>query len=206
VGELTEQQKNYTNKVIEEIDNISRMADNLLDVGRIDSGVELQIEKLTPSNLVDEVIALLQPQAMNRKVQIMKELTLSQELSIEGDKALLHRALYNLIDNAVKFSPIGGHVNLRLDSKDKQITFVIQDHGPGIAPLDLKTIFEGYSHTGKTEGTKPKVSGLGLSIVKSVAERHGGRVWAESILGKGSTFFLQVPQQHSGKNGKKVKG
>jgi signal transduction histidine kinase len=206
VGDLNEQQKTYTAKVIEEIDNIARMADNLLDVGRMDSGVDLQIEKISPSLLIDDVIALLQPQAMNRKVQILKELTLSQELTLEGDRTLLQRALYNLIDNAVKFSPISGHVNLRLDSKDKEITFVIQDHGPGIAPLDLKTIFDGYTRAGKSETSGQRATGLGLSIVRSVADRHGGKVWAESNLGKGSTFFLQVPQRQSLKNAKKSKG
>ncbi len=206
VGDLNEQQKTYTAKVIEEIDNIARMADNLLDVGRIDSGVNLQIEKISPSSLIDDVIALLQPQAMNRKVQILKELTLSQELTIDADRALLQRALYNLIDNAVKYSPIGGQVNLRMDSQDKDVTFVIQDHGPGIAPLDLKTIFEGYTRVGKPENTAQRATGLGLSIVKSVAERHGGKAWAESNLGKGSTFYLQIPQRQTNKIGKKVKG
>ena len=92
VGEMNDQQKDYSAKILDGIDNISRMADNLLDLGRIDSGAELQIEKISPFELMDRVINLLQPQANNRKVQVLRELTFAHELTIEADKALCSRA------------------------------------------------------------------------------------------------------------------
>jgi signal transduction histidine kinase len=169
------------------------MADNLLDLRRIDSGIQLQVEKVAPVDLLDNVIEEMQPQIKNRKIQVMPELTLSQNLTIEADKALLQRALYNLMENAIKFSPISGQINLRLQVNESSIVFEIQDHGPGIAPIDLPNIFNRVKRTVNKDGTLQKESGLGLSIVKSIAEQHQGKVWVESMLGKGCTFFLEIP-------------
>jgi len=111
---------------------------------------------------------------------------------------LLQRALYNLVDNAVKFSPIGGQVNLRLQVNDSAVVFQIEDHGPGIAPIDQPMIFEPARRNYPKEGGQQTEPGLGLSIVKSIAERHQGRVWVDSLLGKGSTFYLEIPIRHQG--------
>ncbi len=134
---------------------------------------------------------------MNRKIQIMPELTLSQDLTIEADKVLLQRALINLLENAVKYSPVGGQINLRLQVNQDSVVFVIQDHGAGIAPLDLKNLNNWFSRTINVEGSVQRESGLGLSIVKSIAERHQGKVLAESQLGKGSTFLLEIPLRYA---------
>jgi PAS domain S-box-containing protein len=193
VGELNEQQKEYANKMINDLDVIDQMVDKLLDLGRIESGSVLQLEKIAPMDLFDEVMKVLQPLATQRKVQIMRELTIAQSLEIDADKALLQQALYNLLDNAIKFSPLGGKIALRLQVNPENVVFEIQDHGPGIAPLDIDKIFDKLSRNGSKDNGGLKGSGLGLSIVKSIAERHHGKVWAVSTLGKGSTFFLQVP-------------
>lgn len=193
VGELNEQQKEYANKMVNDLDVIDQMVDKLLDLGRIESGSVLQVEKIAPMDLFDEVMKVLQPLATQRKVQIMRELTIAQSLEIDADKALLQQALYNLLDNAIKFSPLSGKIALRLQVNPENVVFEIQDHGPGIAPLDIDKIFDKFSRNGSKDNGSLKGSGLGLSIVKSIAERHHGKVWAVSTLGKGSTFFLQVP-------------
>lgn len=200
VGEMNEQQRDYSDKILEGIDDISKMADNLLDMRRIDSGIQLQVEKIAPVDLLDNVIEEMQPQIKNRKIQVMPELTLSQNLTIEADKALLKRALYNLMENAIKFSPIGGQINLRLQVHESSIVFEIQDHGPGIAPIDLPNIFNRVQRMVNKDGTLQKESGLGLSIVKSIAEQHQGKVWVESMLGKGCTFFLEIPVDYQVKS------
>ena len=197
VGELNDQQKEYAQKISNDLDIIDQMVDKLLDLGRIESGSVLQVEKIAPLDLYDEVVKILQPLATQRKVQVLRELTIAQNLEIEADKALLKQALYNLLDNAIKFSPIGGKVSLGLMVKQKSVVFEIQDHGPGIAPLDIKKIFNKFGRPGGKENTTLKGSGLGLSIVKSIAERHHGDTRVESILGKGSTFFLEIPISQS---------
>jgi signal transduction histidine kinase len=151
------------------------------------------VETLAPMDLFDHVIRLLQPQAAQRKVQVMRELTLSQDLQIKGDKALLQQALYNLIENAIKYSPVNGQVFLRLQPFEEKVIFEIQDQGPGIAPLDIPKIFERGNAPGRNQDMVLRSSGLGLTIVKTIAERHGGRTWVKSVLGKGSTFFLEIP-------------
>ena len=193
VGELNEQQKDYATKIINDLDVIDQMVDKLLDLGRIESGGTLRLEKVPPMEIFDEVVKILQPLATQRKVQFMRELTLAQSLEIEVDRTLLQQALYNLLENAIKFSPLGGQVALRLQVNSDHVIFEIQDHGPGIAPLDVDKIFEKFNRNGVKEGTALKGTGLGLSIVKSIAERHHGRAWVRSTLGKGSTFSLQIP-------------
>lgn len=193
VGDLTQQQKEYAEKITDGLEGLDQMVEKLLDIGRIESGVNLQIETVAPMDLFDHVIRLLQPQAAQRKVQVMRELTLSQDLQIEADKALVQQALYNLIENAIKFSPVNGQVYLRLQPFEDKVIFEIQDQGPGIAPLDIPKIFERGSAPGRNQDMVLRSGGLGLTIVKSIAERHGGRTWVKSVLGKGSTFFLEIP-------------
>jgi signal transduction histidine kinase len=193
VGDLTQQQKEYAEKITNGLEGLDQMVEKLLDIGRIESGVSLQIETVAPMDLFDHVIRLLQPQAAQRKVQVMRELTLSQDLQIEGDKTLLQQALYNLIENAIKYSPLNGQVFLRLQPYEDKVVFEIQDQGPGIAPLDIPKIFERGNAPGRNQDMVLRSSGLGLTIVKTIAERHGGRTWVKSMLGKGSTFFLEIP-------------
>jgi signal transduction histidine kinase/HAMP domain-containing protein len=197
VGDLSQQQKEYSDKIIHGLENLDQMVEKLLDIGRIESGMSLQLENVAPFELIDNAIRLLQPLAAQRKVAIMRELTIAQDLVIEADKALVQQALYNLIENAVKFSPVNGQINLRLQTSEGNVIFEIEDHGPGIAPLDIQKVFERGYNINKREETIFKGAGLGLSIVKSIAERHKGRAWAASILGKGSTFFLAIPIRQS---------
>jgi len=199
VGELNDQQKDYANKIINDLDVIDQMVDKLLDLGRIESGSVLQIEKVSPLEVLDEVSKVLQPLATQRKVEVLRELSTTQDLEIDADKALLQQAIYNLMDNAIKFSPLGGKVTVGLQVTLENVTFEIMDHGPGIAPLDIAKIFDKFSRNGIKEGNMLKGSGLGLSIVKSIAERHHGKVWVTSTLGKGSTFYLEVPIFQQGK-------
>jgi PAS domain S-box-containing protein len=200
VGDVNDQQREYTNKIIETVDDITRMADELLDMRRIDARSLIDVQTISPAEILTDVVEEMQPQILNRKIQVMPELTLSQDATVEADRVLLQRAIFNLLDNAVKFSPLGGQVNLRLKVSEKSVTFVIQDHGPGIAPLDLPRIFDRVKRTVNKDGSVQQESGLGLSIVKSIAERHQGRVWAESQLGKGSTFYLEIPLRYAEKN------
>jgi len=194
VGELNDQQKNYAGKIEKELDNMNQMVDNLLDLGRIEAGTELQLSKVKPYELLEQVMAMLQAQATQKKIQLMRELTSAQDVEIEADQTLLQQALFNLLDNAVKYSPINSQVSLRLVDKGDSVVFAIQDHGAGIAPLDLPYVFERFHRTGRKDAHTQKSVGLGLTIVKSIAERHKGRTWVESILGKGSTFYLEIPK------------
>ncbi|HXD11654.1 MAG TPA: ATP-binding protein, partial [Anaerolineales bacterium] len=117
--------------------------------------------------------------------------------AIEADQALLHQAVYNLVENALKYTPDGGEVTIRLITAPTTLTFAIQDSGIGIPASDLPRLFEKFYRGTNREALAQRGTGLGLAIVKSIAERHGGKVWVESELGKGSIFHLQIPVMQS---------
>ncbi len=199
VGELNDQQKAYTGKIEKGLDTMNQMVDNLLDLSRIEAGIELQIETIKPYDLLEQVMAMLQPQATQKKIQLWITAVDAENIEIEADGALLQQALFNLLDNAVKYSPLNGQVYLRLVDNGESVIFAIQDHGMGIAPLDLPYVFERFHKSGRKDGHTRQGTGLGLTIVKSIAERHKGKTWVESILGKGSTFYIEIPKRQSRK-------
>ena len=112
---------------------------------------------------------------------------------IDADPALLQQAVYNLAENAIKYTSVGGQVRINFELLPSMAVFEVHDTGIGIAPLDLPHVFEKFYRSGRREAYQQRGTGLGLAIVKSIAERHGGRVWVESQLGKGSIFYLGVP-------------
>jgi PAS domain S-box-containing protein len=207
VGDLNDQQKGYVKKIVAGVENMSRLVNNLLDLGRIETGIGLQIEKVTVSEISDEVINSLQLQAVQKDIRLTQELMGSgKNLVIEADRALIQQALYNLVENAIKYTGVGGLVKVRVNSRPDSVVLEIHDSGIGIAPLDLPHLFEKFYRSGRREAYQQRGTGLGLAIVKSIAERHGGRVWVDSQLGKGSVFSLEVPceqpQKTNGENRK----
>lgn len=194
VGELNDQQKNYTTKIIGGVETMSRLVNNLLDLGRIEAGIGLQIEKVVLQQVIDEVVNSLQAQATQKEIHLSQMMNGEGPLPIiEADRALVQQAMYNLVENAIKYTPVGGQVNLTLEVKAATVLLRVIDSGIGIAPLDLPRLFEKFYRSGRREAHQQRGSGLGLAIVKSIAERHKGRVWVDSQLGKGSVFSLELP-------------
>lgn len=112
---------------------------------------------------------------------------------ISADAVMLERAIVNLVDNAVKYTPNGSHIDLDLRLHRGNVVFSVQDDGPGISPTNQKRLFKRNYRIKRPEHQKIKGSGLGLFIVRGVAERHGGKAWVESVEGQGSTFGFNIP-------------
>jgi PAS domain S-box-containing protein len=193
VGELNDQQRGYVSKMVSGVENMTRLVNNLLDLGRIEIGVGLQVEKVSVLDIIERVTSALQLQAAQKNIALSVELSKDMPHAVEADQALLHQAVYNLVENAIKYTPEGGAVNVRTSSGPDHLTFEIRDSGIGIAAEDLPRLFEKFYRGKQREARAQQGSGLGLAIVHSIAERHGGRVRVESVLGKGSIFFLQIP-------------
>jgi signal transduction histidine kinase len=172
---------------------MSKLVNNLLDLGRIDFGVGLQVESIPVLDIIERVTGGLQLAARNKNIALSVEIPRDMPHAVEADQALLHQAVYNLVENAIKYTPDGGEVTLNLLTAPDTLTFAIKDSGIGIQPEDRKRLFEKFYRGTHREALAQRGTGLGLAIVKSIAERHRGRVWVESELGKGSTFFLQIP-------------
>jgi PAS domain S-box-containing protein len=193
VGELNEQQTGYMRKIMKGVEDMTRLVNNLLDLGRIEAGLELNLEMIVISELIGKVIGSMQLQAAQKHLQLTTELSPDTVPLVEADPGLLQQALANLLDNAIKYTESGEIVTVRAYARENNIVFEVKDKGIGIAPVDQSRLFEKFFRGAQREAMKYQGTGLGLAIVKSIAERHHGRVWVESQLGKGSTFSLEIP-------------
>ena len=192
-GELNEQQRNYARMIMQGVDNMAKLVNNLLDLGRIDFGVGLQVESIPVLDIVERVTSSLQYQANQKNISLGVEIPRDLPQAVEADQALLHQALYNLVENAIKYTLENGIVTIELQCAPTSLTFAIQDSGIGIPESDQPRLFEKFFRGTNREALAQRGTGLGLAIVKSIAERHSGKVWVRSELGKGSTFYLQIP-------------
>ncbi len=193
MGTLNEQQKGYLAKIVMAVESMAKLVHNLLDLGRIDAGIGLMIEMTPLEEVLDSVLGTLKLQASHKRIALGVEMDRQLPYAIEVDRALLQQALYNLVENAIKYTPEGGQVTLRVRSRQNAVLFEVQDTGIGIPPADIPRLFERFFRGTSREARKQGGSGLGLAIVRAIAERHGGEVWVESQVGKGSTFYLLIP-------------
>jgi two-component system, OmpR family, phosphate regulon sensor histidine kinase PhoR len=193
VGQLNEQQTTYVRKIVNGVESMTRLVNNLLDLGRIEAGIGLQVEIVPVQDIVERVVNALQLQAAQKHIHLSADILPQSIPLIEADQALLQQALHNLVENAIKYSRPEGKVLMRVQTQPIGIVFQVADNGIGISPMDLPRVFEKFYRGVQQTSKDQRGSGLGLAIVKSIAERHGGRVWAESQLGKGSTFYIAIP-------------
>ncbi len=192
VGTLNEKQREFGDKIITGVEQMTTLIDDLLDLGRIEAGVGLAREMVRMSAIIAEVVESLLPIAANKGLRLEVDVPASMP-SLSGDATLLRQAVANLVDNAIKYTPGGGEVRVRASQADGQFLFEASDSGLGIAPADQVHLYEKFFRVRQRGSSQVKGSGLGLAIVKSIIERHGGKVWVDSKLGKGSSFFFTLP-------------
>jgi two-component system phosphate regulon sensor histidine kinase PhoR len=185
-------------KIIKGIDQMSELIDDLLDIGRIEAGVGIEMAPCELGNLIRMVVMELhgRAEAKNLKLQLELPPTLPP---IVGDEALIKRAVANLMDNAIKYTPEGS-ITVRVRERDSYLVVSVSDTGIGIAPADQMRLFEKFYRIKRRDTIRIKGTGLGLAIVKSIAERHHGKAWVESKLGEGSTFHLALPKEQPGRS------
>lgn len=193
VGGLNDKQREFAEKIIIGIEQMTNLIDDLLDLGRIEAGIGLAREACRMDHIIAGVVETVKPQALNKGLNLLVEV--APELpSLSGDPTLLRQAISNLVENAIKYTPSGGQVGVSVTTDANRFTLAVSDTGVGIAPADQTRLFEKFFRVKQRGSTQVKGSGLGLAIVKSIIERHGGRVWVESKLGKGSIFYMEIPR------------
>ncbi len=192
VGSLNDQQRDFVGKILDSVDQMSGLVENLLDLGRIEAGLGLNLEVFDFDDLLDEVLNAHRPQAINKRIALEVE-TDGAEDPVEADRTLLRQAVSNLIDNAIKYTQSGGQVVVQARQARGRLMFSIRDTGMGISPADQARLFERFYRARRQESLKERGTGLGLAIVKSIIEQHGGSVTVESRLGAGSTFSFEIP-------------
>jgi signal transduction histidine kinase/CheY-like chemotaxis protein len=169
------------------------MLDALLDVSKLDAGVVVaQPQRVRIDRLVSAIMTSFGATAAQRQVRI--ETACPPELAVRTDPDLLRRMIANLVDNAIKFTPAGGTVELRVEASDGEVTLAVRDSGPGIAPEHHRLVFEDLVQL-HGAGVSPSVTGhgLGLGIVRRMAELLSVPVELESVVGQGASFRLRLP-------------
>src|SRR5690606_22703716 len=139
--------------------------------------------------LVDDALAIIEPLAKAKQLRIERELS-AGALSVQCDRERIQQVLANILANAVKVTNSGGSVRLLAEREGSCVRFAIADTGPGIAEEELAHVFERYWQARRTAS---RGTGLGLAIARGIVNAHGGRIWAESRLGEGSTFLFTLP-------------
>jgi two-component system, NtrC family, sensor histidine kinase GlrK len=176
-----------------ESDRLITMLNSLLDLSKMEAGMmsfNLKPQNIRPllNQVIEEIGPLVEAKKINLEVVVMEGLPI-----IKIDRERILQALRNLIGNAIKFSPEKGRVRISVRSVDHGVEVSVADAGPGIPAEDLTTIFEKFKQA--TIGGLPPIqgTGLGLAIAKQIITYHGGKIWAESELGQGSTFIFVLP-------------
>ncbi|HJQ12431.1 MAG TPA: PAS domain-containing sensor histidine kinase [Gemmatimonadaceae bacterium] len=171
---------------------MERLISDLLDVASIESGtLSLHTAPVDFTSLVSEVLDLLDGQARERNIHIRGEINAGIPL-VMGDRDRLIQVLSNLIGNAIKFTPEGGNVLVLVTRSAGEVLTSVIDTGVGISPADLPHVFDRFW---RARGNSAKGAGLGLSIARGIVEAHGGKIWAESRVGVGTTITFALPAQ-----------
>jgi two-component system sensor histidine kinase/response regulator len=193
-GSLNEKQARYLTRIKSNTDRLSRLINDLLDLSRIESGrVEVRSTTLTLTALAEEVAEHLKSLAAEKLIRIEVP-SADPKVTVWADRDKVTQVLMNLIGNAVKFTPQNGKVTVATEKNgDDYVQISIDDTGPGILPEEKNKIFSKFYQFADVDKQKPKGSGLGLAISKALVEMHGGRIWVESEVGKGSTFYFTLP-------------
>jgi PAS domain S-box-containing protein len=195
-GPLTDGQKTYLETIDREMGVLEKLINNFLEFVRLDLHILTPLPSaLQVENACQEVVALLQPLAEAKGI-ILKTAYPQEMLVLQADPLLLRRALENLLENAIKYSPLRTTVALEVRDQEKDVLFAVKDHGPGIAPADLPHLFEIYYRGAQAE--KERGFGVGLATVKRIIDAHGGRIWVETRPGKGAIFYFTLPRETPG--------
>jgi PAS domain S-box-containing protein/excisionase family DNA binding protein len=173
-----------------------QLIEDLLDMSRIISGkMRLDVQRLDPVTVVEAAIATIKPSADLKGVRIERSLDPLSGVMISGDAARLQQVIWNILANAVKFTPAGGRIRVQGQAANGLVELTISDNGQGIGPDFLPQLFERFRQADASTTRKHGGLGLGLAIVKQLVELHGGTVRAHSEgEGKGATFVIQLPR------------
>jgi signal transduction histidine kinase len=192
-GTINEQQKEVLDILKRNTDHLDHLINNCLSLVQLQAGVMKFLTEKTPiKHLIKDTMDLMYPVAGSKKIKINVQLTERLPL-LSIDVIRVKQVLINIIENAIKFSPEGTSINITVKKKNEYIMFEIQDFGLGIPKNEQEKIFDMFFRSESTRNKNIKGTGLGLPISKAIVEAHGGRIWVDSKLNKGSTFSFTLP-------------
>ena len=193
-GEINDKQADYLDDILASARHLQSLIDDVLDLSKVEAGqIELEVMPFSLREALERGVVIVRERATREDVRV----SVSSDPGVDtvmGDERRIRQVVFNLLSNAVKFAPAGGAIDVTTARVDGEVRVSITDDGPGIAPEDQLRIFEEFQQAAagkqQREGT-----GLGLALSKRLIELHGGHIWVDSELGKGSTFVFTLPAQ-----------
>ena len=190
-GTLNEKQRDYLQDVLTSGQHLLALINDILDLSKVEAGrMELELSTFSLPDALQGGVTIVRERAALHRITL--SVTCDEGLeTIRGDARKIRQVVFNLLANAVKFTPDGGRVEVTARALDGEARVSVRDTGVGIAPEEQAHLFEEFRQTASARGQEG--TGLGLSLAKRFVDLHGGRIWVESALGKGSTFTFTLP-------------
>lgn len=200
-GALSEKQEEYVKDILESGKYLLDLISDLLDLSKIESGkMKLELSMVNLKELLEKSLVIIKGRALKHKISLDLRFQKDVEsLEITADDRRLKQIIFNLLSNAVKFTPDEGAIAVEAKREGKELIIIVSDTGIGIAQEALEKIFEEFYRVSSGENDIPAGTGLGLSITKRLVEMHGGRIWAESEVEKGTAVHFTIPLKSKGK-------
>jgi signal transduction histidine kinase len=194
LGSLSAEQKTFLLKIHEGNERMIRFVNDLLSINRIEMGrLEYNFTSLNLQHVAESVLLDIYPLANKKQIEINfrgKGLKIPQ---VAADPEKIRVAFQNILENAVKYTPVGGHITMELRNRGNEVLTTISDDGIGMPKEEQKGVFNRFYRAPSAVKMQTEGSGLGLYLVKAIVEAHGGKVWFDSDKGKGTTFYFSIP-------------
>src|SRR5499433_2403597 len=196
-GELNEKQAEYTDDILSSGRHLLSLINEILDLSKVEAGrMELELATFDLPLAIDNARTFVRERATKHGINL--DVTVDERLGdFVGDERKIKQILLNLLSNAVKFTPEGGRIGINARQTNGAVEISVSDTGIGISPEDQAKIFEEFRQVGGDYSHKREGTGLGLTLAKKFVELHGGKIWVESEVGKGSTFSFTLPERSS---------
>jgi signal transduction histidine kinase len=194
-GPLNESQRQYVEDVLEAGQHLLSLINDILDLAKVEAGrMELALGDVSILDTLESGLTMHQARASRNEITLM--LTIDPDVgAVRADERKVRQVVFNLVSNAVKFTPSGGRVDVSARRHDGVVEIAVADTGVGISPADQERIFDEFQQAGGSGAGSPEGTGLGLTLAKRFVELHGGRLWVQSELGAGTTFRFTLPVQ-----------
>jgi two-component system, NtrC family, sensor kinase len=192
LGEINEKQAEYLDDILASARHLLSLIDDVLDLAKVEAGqIELDVMPFSLREALERGVVIVRERATREEVRVLLSSAPGVD-TVMGDERRIRQVVFNLLSNAVKFAPAGSTVDVAAARVDGEVRVTVSDSGPGIAPEDQTRIFEEFQQAAagkeQREGT-----GLGLALSRRLVELHGGHIWVDSEVGKGSTFAFTLP-------------
>jgi signal transduction histidine kinase len=194
-GELNAKQAEYTDDILTSGRHLLSLINEILDLSKVEAGrMELELATFDLPLAIDNARTFVRERAIKHGITL--DVDVDERLGdYVGDERKIKQILLNLLSNAVKFTPEGGRIGINARQTNGSVEISVSDTGIGIPPEDQATIFEEFRQVGGDYAHKKEGTGLGLTLAKKFVELHGGKIWVESEVGKGSTFIFTLPER-----------